>query len=106
MGLTFKENCPDLRNTRVVDVVEELKEYGVNVSIYDPWVSPSEAKSVYGVDVLETLEPDSFDGIILAVAHSQFREMGVDAVRALGRKQHVLYDLKYVFPSSTTDLRL
>lgn len=106
MGLTFKENCPDLRNTRVVDVVEELKEYGVNVSIYDPWVSPSEAKSVYGVDVLETLEPDSFDGIILAVAHSQFREMGVDAVRALGRKQHVLYDLKYVFPSNTTDLRL
>jgi UDP-N-acetyl-D-galactosamine dehydrogenase len=106
MGLTFKENCPDLRNTRVVDIVAELQDYHCVVDVYDPWVSVDEAKLEY--DISPTLQPDqaAYDGIILAVAHHQFRSMGVEAIRGFGRSSHVLYDLKYLFTSTATDLRL
>jgi len=106
MGLTFKENCPDLRNTRVVDIVKELGEYGVSVDVYDPWVDAEEAQHEYGLAPVTQPEPGLYDGIILAVAHQQFVDMGATAIRALGKPQHVLYDLKYVLSAESTDLRL
>jgi len=106
MGLTFKENCPDLRNTRVVDIVAELKEYNCQVDVYDPWISAEEAEHEYGITPIAKLPADSYDGIILAVAHHQFKAMGEAAIRALGKKAHVLYDLKYILPAEASDLRL
>lgn len=106
MGLTFKENCPDLRNTRVVDVVHELKEYNTNVDVYDPWVDHNEAMTEYGIPPISELKEDYYDAIIIAVSHQQFLEMGVDAIRKLGKKAHILYDLKYVFTANDVDLRL
>ncbi len=106
MGLAFKENCPDLRNTRVVDVVAELKEYDCQVDVYDPWVSAKEARDEYNIDLVEKPQMDTYDSIILAVAHQQFKDMGVEGVHFLGRNTHILYDLKYVFLSEDVDLRL
>jgi UDP-N-acetyl-D-galactosamine dehydrogenase len=106
LGLSFKENCPDLRNTRVVDIVRELQEYNIAASVYDPWASPEEAKAEYGIDLSPHPTNGAYDGIILAVGHDEFREMGPAAVRALGKPNHVLYDLKYVFGIGDSDLRL
>ena len=106
MGLTFKENCPDLRNTRVVDIVAELKDYNCEVDVYDPWVTAEEAEHEYGITPIPKLAADSYDAIMLAVAHQQFRAMGVRVIRALGKANSVLYDLKYVLPASESDLRL
>ncbi len=106
MGLTFKENCPDLRNTRVIDIVRELEEYEVAVDVHEPWADPQEALAEYGVTLTSTLEPGAYDAIIVAVAHAQFQEMGVEAIRALGKSGAVLYDVKAVFPQGTADLRL
>ena len=106
MGLAFKENCPDLRNTRVVDVVAELKEYDCQVDVYDPWVSAKEARDEYNIDLVEKPQMDTYDSIILAVAHQQFKDMGVEGVHFLGRNTHILYDLKYVFLCEDVDLRL
>jgi UDP-N-acetyl-D-galactosamine dehydrogenase len=106
MGLTFKENCPDLRNTRVVDIVAELKEYNCQVDVYDPWISAEESEHEYGITPITKLPADSYDGIIVAVAHQQFKAMGEAAIRALGKKAHVLYDLKYILPADASDLRL
>jgi UDP-N-acetyl-D-galactosamine dehydrogenase len=106
MGLTFKENCPDLRNTRVVDIVAELKDYNCCVDVFDPWVSVEEAVHEYGITPITTPEAGVYDAIILAVAHHQFREMGATAIRALGKTAAVLYDLKYVLSTQESDLRL
>lgn len=106
MGLAFKENCPDLRNTRIVDIVRELGEYNIEVDVYDPWVDPEAAMHEYGISPVATLEAGAYDGIILAVAHEQFVAMGCEAIRALGKPEHVLYDLKYVLTASESDLRL
>ncbi len=106
MGLTFKENCPDLRNTRVVDIVEELKSYGVNVEVYDPWVDADEAVAEYAIQPVEQLQPGRYDAIILAVAHQQFKAMSIDEIKALTKDQSVIYDLKYLFPANQTDARL
>ena len=106
MGLTFKENCPDLRNTRIVDIVNDLREYGCRVEVYDPWVSPEEARREYGIEMVAEPEAGVFDAIVLAVAHHQFVEMGAAAIRQLGRENHVLYDLKYLLPPDASDLRL
>ena len=106
MGLTFKENCPDLRNTRVVDIVHELKGYDVAVDVYDPWVSAEEAKHEYGLDMVAKPRKGRYDAIVLAVAHDQFKAMGEAKIRALGKKAHVLYDLKYLLPALGSDLRL
>lgn len=106
MGLTFKENCPDLRNTRVIDVINELKEYGLIVDVHDPWADAECARHEYGLEL--TLEPahQTYDGIVLAVAHREFRGLGVTAVHAFGRVNHVLYDLKHLFPPQESELRL
>ncbi|MDS1138804.1 Vi polysaccharide biosynthesis UDP-N-acetylglucosamine C-6 dehydrogenase TviB [Pusillimonas sp. SM2304] len=106
MGLAFKENCPDLRNTRIVDIVQELGEYSVEVDVYDPWVDAEEAVHEYGIELIGKPSPGAYDAIILAVAHEQFVAMGSDAIRGLGKSQHVLYDLKYVLPANESDLRL
>jgi len=106
MGLTFKENCPDLRNTRVVDIVKELGEYAVEVDVYDPWVEADEAVHEYGIRPVQAPSQGAYDGIILAVSHHQFVEMGAEAIRALGKPEHVLYDLKYALAPEASDLRL
>jgi len=106
MGLTFKENCPDLRNTRVVDIIKELETYGVNIHVYDPWVDPEEAVAEYAIKPVATLEDGKFDAIVLAVSHEQFKQMDIKQVRALGKPDSVIYDLKYLFPAELTDERL
>ena len=106
MGLTFKENCPDVRNTKIVDVVRELRKFGAKVDVYDPWVDPDEAEHEYGLRPVKRLQRGRYDAIVMGVAHRQFAELGVDGVRALGRKNHVLYDIKYVFGSDEVDGRL
>ncbi len=106
MGLTFKENCPDIRNTKIVDIISELQEYGVSVDSYDPWVNPSEAEAEYGIVPVTKPVFGSYDAVIIAVAHSQFSEMGIDQFRKLCKPVHVLYDLKYVLPLGVCDLRL
>lgn len=106
MGLTFKENCPDLRNTRVIDVISELEDYDCQVDVYDPWANANEAKEEYKISLLDTPTTAAYDGIILAVGHKQFKDMGIDKIRGFGAKSHVLYDLKYIFPVGLTDLRL
>jgi len=105
LGLTFKENCPDLRNTKVVDIVQELKEYNANVDITDPWCSSEDAQHEYGLALTEA-KKGFYDAIILAVAHDEFSGMGANAIRALGKEKHVLYDLKNVFHKEQSDLRL
>lgn len=106
MGLTFKENCPDLRNTRVVDIVKELAEYDVQADVFDPWVSVEEAQHEYGITPMNHPEEGAYDAIIIAVAHDQFKTMGAPALHAFGKAQHVLFDLKYVLPVEASDLRL
>jgi len=106
MGLTFKENCPDLRNTRVIDVINELKSYNVNVDVYDPWVDPAEAEHEYGVRPIAEPEQGVYDAIVLAVAHHQFRKLGARGIRAFGKDNCVLYDVKHVLPASDVDGRL
>ena len=106
MGLTFKEDCPDVRNTRVVDIVAELESYGLHVDVHDPWVDPAEARHEYGIDLVESPKKGDYDGIIVAVGHRQFREMGAEGIRAFGKQQSVLYDIKYVLPADAVDDRL
>jgi len=106
LGLTFKENCPDLRNTKVVDVIRELCGLGAEVDVHDPWVDPQEARREYGLEMVLDPEEAAYDAVILAVAHRQFGEMGADRLRALGREPHVLYDVKYLLPVSVVDGRL
>ncbi|MEL0167504.1 MAG: Vi polysaccharide biosynthesis UDP-N-acetylglucosamine C-6 dehydrogenase TviB [Pseudomonadaceae bacterium] len=106
MGLTFKENCPDLRNTKVIDIVRELAEYDIAVDVYDPWVSVEEAQHEYGITPIAQPQPGTYDGIVLAVAHQQFAAMSEQGYRQLGKPHHVLYDLKYVLPEGQSDLRL
>jgi UDP-N-acetyl-D-galactosamine dehydrogenase len=106
MGLTFKENCPDLRNTRVVDIVGELKDYNCDVDVFDPWIAADESQKEYGITPIIKPNAGSYDAMILAVAHNQFKEMGAKAIRALGKPHAVLYDLKYVLTAQESDLRL
>ena len=106
MGVTFKENCPDLRNTRVVDVVKELQDYNITVDVHDPWIDAAESEHEYGISPVAQPQQGAYDAIILAVAHNQFKAMGADDIRGLGKPEHVLYDLKYTLPKDQVDLRL
>ena len=106
MGLTFKEDCPDIRNTRVVDVVQELSGFHCNIEVYDPWIDKEESIREYGITPVEQPEPGKYDAVIIAVAHHQFKAMGITAIRALGKKNHVLYDIKYILPAEKVDGRL
>lgn len=106
MGLTFKENCPDLRNTKVIDIVEELKEYNINVDVMDPWCSHAEAEEEYNLSLCHEEKLGFYDAVIVAVAHDEFKAMGIDKIKALGKAQHVIYDLKYVLDKNDVDMRL
>lgn len=106
LGLAFKENCPDLRNTRVVDVAAELRDYGVAVDVHDPWVDAAEARREYGLTLVSEPQPTSYDAILLAVAHSCFRDLSPVALRRFGKAQHVLFDLKCILAAPDSDLRL
>ncbi len=106
MGLSFKENCPDLRNTRVVDIVEELKDYNCEIDVYDPWVCCNEAQKEYGISPINQPQNNMYDAVIMAVAHDQFKALGSGNIRALGKQNSVLCDLKYILPSKDSDLRL
>ncbi|WP_420003866.1 Vi polysaccharide biosynthesis UDP-N-acetylglucosamine C-6 dehydrogenase TviB [Arenibacterium sp. LLYu02] len=106
LGLTFKENCPDLRNTRVTDVIAELQDYGVAVDVHDPWADPEAAAQTYGLRMVSAPEVRAYDAVVLAVAHGAFRAAGAEALRAYGREGHIFYDLKSVFAREASDLRL
>ena len=106
MGLTFKENCPDLRNTRVVDIINELAEYNIQVDVYDPWVAVEEARHEYGITPITEPAINAYDGIVLAVAHNEFRALGAENIRQYGKAKHILYDLKYLLSAEEADLRL
>ena len=106
MGLTFKEDCPDIRNTRVVDVVQELRGFHCNIDVYDPWIDKEESIREFGITPVEQPEPGKYDAVIIAVAHHQFKSMGITAIRALAKKNHVLYDIKYILPAEKVDGRL
>lgn len=106
MGLTFKENCPDLRNTKVIDVVRELSDYNIDIDVYDPWVSAAEAQQEYGFTPVKEPLMHSYDGIVIAVGHNEFKRLGQENIRRFGKPNHVLYDLKYLLPVGGSDLRL
>jgi UDP-N-acetyl-D-galactosamine dehydrogenase len=106
MGLTFKENCPDLRNTRITDLVATLKAYNCKVDVYDPWADNQEAKKELGISLISTLAKDMYDAIVLGVPHDKFKQLGAVAIRALGKKQSILYDIKYMLSKHESDLRL
>jgi len=106
MGLTFKENCPDLRNTRVVDIIHELKEYSANIDVYDPWVNPKESLHEYGIETISELKQNYYDAIIVAVNHRQFYDMGAESIRKLGKTNSVLFDVKSMLPRDSVDDRL
>jgi len=106
MGITFKENCPDIRNTRVVDLVEEFTSFNCNVDVYDPWVDKEEAQHEYGISTIDMPAEGNYDAIILAVAHKEFVELRAEQLRKYGKDNHVLYDIKYILSSSEVDGRL
>lgn len=106
LGLTFKEDCPDLRNSKVVDVISELEKYGAKVDVYDPWIDAKEAFHEYGIKPIKKLNTNTYDGIVLAVGHQKFKDLGIDAVRSFAKREHVLFDIKYVFDKKSVDGRL
>ncbi|WP_173912012.1 Vi polysaccharide biosynthesis UDP-N-acetylglucosamine C-6 dehydrogenase TviB [Acinetobacter sp. Marseille-Q1618] len=106
MGLSFKENCPDIRNTKIVDMVKALKEYDLDIDIYDPWVDVAEAEHEYGLAPIQALDASSYDAIVIAVAHEQFKAMPIQEFHALGKEKHVLYDLKYILQKDESNIRL
>ena len=106
LGLAFKENCPDVRNSKVVDIVTELNTYGASVDVHDPWVNADEAKQEYDLDLVADPEQGAYDVVIVAVAHDQFRKLGSKGIRTFGKKTSVLYDIKYVLPPADVDERL
>lgn len=106
MGLTFKENCPDLRNTRVIDIIEQLESYHSNVDVFDPWADPDEAKGIYNINLVKEPTSQAYDAILLCVGHNQFRKMGADSIRGLGKDPHILYDVKHILEKENVDGRL
>ena len=106
MGLTFKENCPDLRNTRIVDIITELGDNNCDVDVYDPWANTEDAKNRFNITLTQNLNPDTYDCIVLATKHHQFENMGISFIRSLCKPLHIIYDLKYTLKADESDLRL
>ena len=106
MGLTFKENCPDMRNTKVVDLIAALSEFGIDVDAYDPWVASEDLENLNGFTFVGSPADNAYDGIIAAVGHNQFVELGVEGIRKFGKQTHVLYDLKNIIAPGQSDLSL
>jgi len=107
LGITFKEDCPDVRNTKVVDVIHELREFGAQIDVYDPWADPEDVREEYGIEIITDKPANGhYDGIVLAVSHRQFIEMSIESIHALGKPDHVVYDIKSVLPVDQIDSRL
>lgn len=106
MGFTFKGDCPDVRNTKIIDIIHELKEFNMHVDVFDEWACKNEVRHEYGIELIDSLEENTYDAIILAVDHSSTKNMGASAIRKLGKAQHVIYDVKYVLPLGESDIRL
>ncbi len=106
LGLAFKENCPDLRNTRVVDLISEFDDYHAQVDVYDPWVDAAEAKHEYGIELVNEPKANSYDAIIIAVSHDEFKKLGAEGIHAFGKADHILYDVKYLLSKDQVDGRL
>lgn len=106
LGLTFKENCPDLRNTKVIDIIKELRDYNMNVDVFDPWCSPEEAQKEYNISLIPKIQTNYYDSIIIAVGHDKFKELGCETIRSYGKESNILFDLKYIFPKNKVDIRL
>ncbi|QSX36039.1 Vi polysaccharide biosynthesis UDP-N-acetylglucosamine C-6 dehydrogenase TviB [Shewanella sedimentimangrovi] len=106
MGFTFKGDCPDVRNTKIIDIVKELKDFNMTVDVYDSWASKQEVRHEYGIELIDDLKVGAYDGVVIAVDHSEFKLMGVEAIRALGKENHVLYDVKHVLKPNEADIRL
>ena len=106
LGLSFKEDCPDIRNTKIVDIISELQEYNCKVSVYDPWVDKFSAKKEYDITLIDKLETNKYDGIVIAVAHKQFKKLGIKKIKSFGKAKHVVYDLKYLFSQTQVEKRL
>lgn len=106
MGFTFKGDCPDVRNTKIIDIVRELKDFNMTVDVYDSWASPEEVRCEYSIDLIPELKNNHYDAIVLAVDHSETKAMGMKALRQLGKENHVLYDVKHVLAPDEADIRL
>ena len=106
LGLAFKENCPDIRNTKIIDVVDELKSFNCNVDIFDPWVNSEEVMKSFKIKPVLSLKEKSYDGVIIAVAHKEFLKMGLKKIKTYCKSSHIIYDLKHIFDKSEVDLRL
>ncbi|EID0062653.1 Vi polysaccharide biosynthesis UDP-N-acetylglucosamine C-6 dehydrogenase TviB [Vibrio vulnificus] len=106
LGFTFKGDCPDVRNTKIIDIVNELKDFNMSVDVYDSWANPEEVKHEYGIELILQIEKNKYDGIVLAVDHSELKDMGENQLRSFGKENHVLYDVKHVLKSSEADIRL
>lgn len=106
LGFTFKGDCPDVRNTKIIDIIRELKDFNMNVDVYDSWADKSETQEEYGIELIDSLNDGKYDGIVLAVDHSEFKEMGIEKIRALAKANNVIYDVKHVLPLGDSDIRL
>jgi UDP-N-acetyl-D-galactosamine dehydrogenase len=106
MGFAFKENCHDLRNTKVIDIIHELQNYGMSVDCYDPWVDKEEAINEYGIKIIDQPKTSYYDSVIVAVSHNKFRDMTIAEVKDFCKSDHIIYDLKYIFPMEEVDIRL
>ena len=106
MGFTFKGDCPDTRNTKVIEIIKELQSFNINVDVYDDWASKEEVKDHYRIDLIDELKQGYYDGVVIAVDHSDYKKLGIDYIRSLVKENHVIYDVKYVFKENESDLRL
>ena len=106
LGFTFKGDCPDVRNTKIIDIVKELQSFNVNVGVYDNWADKQEVKDHYGIDLIDKLQKNYYDGVVIAVDHSEYKKLGIDYVRSLLKPNNVIYDVKYVFEENDSDIRL
>ena len=106
LGFTFKGDCPDIRNTKIIDIIKELKSFNINVDVYDDWADKQEALDHYDIELIDTLHRNYYDGIVVAVDHSDYKAMGIDEIRSLAKSNHVVYDVKHVFEEEETDIRL
>jgi UDP-N-acetyl-D-galactosamine dehydrogenase len=106
LGFTFKGDCPDVRNTKIIDIVRELKDFNVSVDVYDSWASSKEVRDEYGIELIDSLEQGKYDAVVLAVDHSEFKVMGEEKLRSFGKEAHILYDVKHVLAADESDIRL
>lgn len=106
LGFTFKGDCPDVRNTKIIDIVKELQSFNVNVEVYDNWADKQEVKDHYGIDLIDKLQKSYYDGLVIAVDHSEYKKLGIDYLRSLLKPNNVIYDVKYVFEEKDSDIRL